>query len=65
MSKLNLTWTCHVCSEIRPDAQISVYQTDISEQRSLSAGTFFQNVRHCNDRSACIEGAEEIQFFKD
>jgi hypothetical protein len=49
-----LTWTCHVCGDVRPDNRISVYQ-----RHSMLAGRFpyTENVRYGNDREACISRA--------
>jgi hypothetical protein len=53
------TWTCHVCGDTRPDARISVYSTT----RSLGHGIVTkQNVRYCNDRPSCAEGAKNVDF---
>lgn len=54
MSKM--TWTCKVCGEERPDEFISVFTRDISP-KEMPEGTIKENVRHCNDRPACTEGA--------
>lgn len=45
----SMTWTCHVCGDERPDAQISVatHQVGFAEV----------NVRYCNDRSECTKKA--------
>ena len=58
----DLTWTCHVCKEERPDACISVFKTIITLKGGV---TMQQNVRYCNDRKACIENAPHISFLKD
>ena len=54
-----LTWTCHVCHEERPDAAISVLSTPIEVAPRVMAT---QNVRYCNDRRACIEGAVKVRL---
>lgn len=52
-------WTCHVCGDYRPDAQISIY----SKMSMIGPGIpFQQNVRYCNDRPDCIAGAPNIDF---
>lgn len=51
----NLTWTCHVCKDERPDQAISVHKRDISARYNLPQGTMTENVRYCNDRAACRE----------
>lgn len=45
-----LTWTCHICGDERPDKLISVLSYPIFEGAK-------RNVRYCNDRVACLEGA--------
>lgn len=50
----NLTWTCHICKDERPDAKISVW----SKKRRLEGDVVItENIRYCNDRDSCIEGA--------
>lgn len=46
-------WTCHVCGDERPDAQISVLRVDVPYFGALLT----VNVRYCNDRLACLRGA--------
>jgi hypothetical protein len=58
-----LTWTCHICGEERPDEKISVRTADLSGEHNFPPGTMKQNVRYCNDRPACIEGAKTFRFF--
>ncbi len=60
-------WTCHVCGEDRPDAKISVFSKDISGdfEVPLPPGTMKQNVRYCNDKKECIEGAKTYSFIKN
>jgi hypothetical protein len=53
----NLTWRCDICHETRPDAQISVHKVDIGPPR-FPPGIATRNVKYCNDRPACKEGAE-------
>ena len=50
----NLTWTCHICKEERPDDKISVFKRDLN----LRGIIITENVRYCNDRPACIDGAK-------
>lgn len=53
------TWTCHVCGYERPDRFISVHK----HHRELIPGVpFTENVRYCNDRPACREGAASVHF---
>lgn len=52
------TWTCHVCGETRPDSMIDVFQTDLSAERRLPAGTLMQNVRYCRDNPRCVAMAK-------
>lgn len=53
-----LTWTCHICKEERPDSKISVY----TRNRTMGPVEFQENIRHCNDKSSCISGAEHVTF---
>lgn len=54
----DITWVCHVCGAVRPDNRISVF----SSERRLPGhqAVFVQNVRFCNDRPACIDGAQDV-----
>ncbi len=56
----NLTWTCHICGDERPDAKISV----LSKPLGIPGVEAKQNIRYCNDRQKCIDGAEGFTFFK-
>jgi hypothetical protein len=55
------TWTCHVCHDERPDAQISVYTSVIPMFKGRTE--IKQNVRYCNDRQSCIDGAPKVKFL--
>lgn len=60
-----LTWTCHVCGEERPDGDISVRSTEITPSHPrLVRYTVCQNVRYCNDRAACVEGSKHVRFIR-
>jgi len=50
------SWKCHICGEERPDDKISV----LSKPYIIGV----QNIRYCNDRPACIEGAKDFSFCK-
>jgi hypothetical protein len=56
----DLTWTCHVCGETRPDSKISVYSTELQ----INGIIIKQNVRHCNDRPNCIEEAKNVDWLR-
>ncbi len=58
---IELTWMCMVCKEKRPDAQISVHKKPLVIE-GMDMG--HQNIRYCNDRPACFEGAKEYDFTK-
>lgn len=64
MSIDELTWTCHICGDERPDAKISVHKRDTSAEYGLPEGTTQENVRYCNDRPACVEGAQTYRHHK-
>lgn len=57
-----LTWECHICGEERPDAAISVLSKPmiVNGQRVGQ-----QNIRYCNDKPECIEGAKKFSFIKE
>lgn len=58
------TWKCHICGEERPDNRISVLSKPIMLNGQVVPGGQ-QNIRYCNDRPACIEGAKGFSFFKE
>lgn len=58
-----LTWTCHICKENRPDAKISVLKKTVEKLSSQVGGIVTENIRYCNDRSECIEGAKTYTHF--
>lgn len=49
----DLTWTCHVCGEERPDEFISVY-TRVRDDMPFEMQ---ENIRYCNDRDSCAVSA--------
>lgn len=55
------TWKCHVCRDERPDEKISVYSTE----REFYGTLITQNVRYCNDRQACIDGAKDVSWLPE
>lgn len=57
----NLSWVCHICGKERPDDKISVLSKTVNTHGVEAT----QNVRYCNDRSECIEGAKTFSFFKE
>ena len=57
------TWGCHICGEERPDDKISVEIKPLIINGQVVPGGE-QNIRYCNDRHTCIEGAKEFSFFK-
>ncbi|KKM92418.1 hypothetical protein LCGC14_1218660 [marine sediment metagenome] len=58
------TWKCHICGEERPDDKISALSKPLIINGQVVQGGQ-QNIRYCNDRPACIEGAKEFSFFKE
>lgn len=52
----NDRWICHVCKSVREDSEISVHTFEI---RDFECGT--RNVRYCNDRPSCYDGALALQ----
>ena len=57
----DLTWTCHVCGDERPDAIISVHQR---HRFLLGDVPVTENIRYCNDRPECQQGALSFTFLK-
>lgn len=55
------TWACNVCGEERPDEKISVYSFAEIWPGNVPV---MQNIRYCNDRPECAEGAKTIRFVK-
>lgn len=54
----DMTWTCMVCKDERPDAAISVAHRPLAGLENAFPGTRL-NLRYCNDRPACIAEALE------
>ena len=59
---MDITWTCEICGETRPDQFISVFITDISVDHGLKPGIMFQNIKYCNDRPACSDAAPTFRL---
>ena len=55
-------WTCHICKKERPDECISVLTKPLVI-KGKTVGE--QNIRYCNDRPSCIEGAKTFSFTSD
>ena len=55
------TWKCHICGEERPNEKISVVTKPLVINGQVCGE---QNIRYCNDKPACTEGAKEFSFFK-
>lgn len=58
-----LTWTCHICGERRPDALIGVVTTVWEHPAEHIPVT--QHVRYCTDRPACVAAAPSVRWFPD
>lgn len=61
LDKDAITWTCHICGNERPDAQISV-ETKPLIINGQAVGQ--QNIRYCNDNAECVAAAADYDFFK-
>lgn len=59
----NSTWRCHVCEEVRPNHAISVLTKDVGHKYNLPEGTMTMNIRYCNDKPTCIEGAKKVDWI--
>ena len=55
------TWKCHICDEERPDEKVSVLTKPLIINGQTCGE---QNIRYCNDRPACIDGAKDFSFSK-
>jgi hypothetical protein len=53
-----LTWTCHICGEKRPDRKISVLEVDVSKDFEMPPSKAITNIRYCNDRKSCRDKAK-------
>jgi hypothetical protein len=61
----NLSWSCHICKVVRPDAKISVRSTTkLIGDNPKEAFEMQTNVRYCNDNPTCIEKSKTHTFFK-
>lgn len=56
----DLTWTCHVCGDERPDRFISVHKS----LYRMNGIPVQENIRFCNDRPACLAAAPFTTHFK-
>ena len=54
----NLTWTCMICGDERPDAAIDVKHRPIAGMENMFPDARL-NLRYCNDRPDCIAEAHE------
>ena len=57
-----MTWSYHICKEVRPDDKISVATKPLVINGRVCGE---QNVRFCNDKADCIKKAQDFSFFKD
>lgn len=55
-----LTWKCHICKKERPDHLISVHKKPLVIKETACGS---QNIRYCNDKPACFEGAKTFSFM--
>jgi hypothetical protein len=56
MDLRQLSWTCMVCGDERPDAAISVAHRPLRQMPERFPEVQV-NVRYCNDRAACVSFA--------
>lgn len=54
------TWKCHICGDVRPDDKISVLTKPVMHK---GKELMKENIRYCNDREPCIEGAKTYSFI--
>lgn len=55
---MNITWTCHICDDERPDERISVHKQPVRTEMGDNMVT--RNIRYCNDRPECLHGATNM-----
>jgi len=53
-----LTWRCDICHRERPDDCISVHKVDLTPPTYQQRGIMVRNVKYCNDKYECQQGAE-------
>jgi len=56
------TWRCHICGEERPNSKISVLTKPLVVNGQVCGE---QNIRYCNDKQLCVDGAKNYSFFKE
>lgn len=59
---MKMTWRCDICKEERPDMFIYVLKKPLMVS-GQEIGQ--QNIKYCNDRIACVEGAKTFSFIKE
>ena len=59
--EMKIIWTCHICNKERPDSCISVHKKPIVFDGKVVGQ---QNIRYCNDNSACFVGAKSFSSYK-
>lgn len=60
----DLTWTCHICKQERPDNKISVFTRRVP-MNGLGDVFVTENIRHCNDNLECVDGAKTYTHFNN
>lgn len=59
---MNLTFTCEVCGNSRPNEKISVKVFDRSLKYELPTGTMKRMVNYCNDNIDCKKGTLKMKL---
>jgi hypothetical protein len=54
-----VTWTCAICGNKRPDAEIGSEFYDIGIRFGVRPGIVGVNVRYCKDDPECVRKAKE------
>lgn len=55
-----MSWTCHVCKQIRPDKAISVFH----RTENIGGVDIETNIRYCNDNNDCSEKVKTFSLLK-
>lgn len=61
----DMMWTCHICKEERPDAQISVRKKPLVGHNGVPSRSISENTRYCNDNPVCAEESKTFSFLRN
>lgn len=64
MIELDVTWSCLVCGQERPDEAIGVTHQPVPGAEHLFPHSVRYNVRHCIDQPACVLVASRRDWMR-